>query len=275
MASKSGSSEAEPKLSLLQILWGTAKVIWRPAFWEATRKRAWLENLRDPEPDPDASWGWDVPRERAEERFKQYLAEKDPCIEQLLERMEKEDPERFPRSRFDFSIDSLVPLWAYFLEHMELEKRPRKDPNPFRDPPFRKKQFTRDTVWLQVRIAYYFGDVLVKNLPGSIWALGDAPFERYADQNTPVIRFPHKLEVNPHAVIYPMAMNAAQARWTNLDKPRPYHTTPASVIEMKRRDNTPEGLRYRYFQCKKEYEEEYDEAKALAEDEEFAGDDDD
>lgn len=108
--------------------------------------------------------------------------------------------------KLDYSPDSLIPLWKWFLKKAEIEVTPqaslqaleaqlRSAKSPFVKEVLadRAKQLSLETEYILQDIARYFGEVYVKNYPFIHWGFYSTP-KREMNVNQPVLMgFPNKI----------------------------------------------------------------------------------
>lgn len=106
----------------------------------------------------------------------------------------------------DYSPESLIPLWAWFIKNAELEKIPEEKMNDLRNQlkshnhlfvesiiAGSQHQLTMETEYLLQDIAKYFGQVFVKNYDSVHWGYYTAP-KTDAFVNCPLIMgFPNQI----------------------------------------------------------------------------------
>ena len=112
---------------------------------------------------------------QAKEYFLWYTSEIPNRIALLWEYMKQERPETEP---FDYSPESLLPLWEWYEQKIEqvpmtaeeIERRVRVFPK-YLESEIRKntKKFTDETLSLALDISIYLGEVVVKNYPHLRW----------------------------------------------------------------------------------------------------------
>lgn len=136
-------------------------------------------------------------KEEAQAYFDWYLGKIDERVDYLR---------RVTRLSLDFSPVSLVPLWAWFLRHAEIEKTPEERNTELRerlgnhDPLFAESiiagnrcQLTTETEYMIQDIAKYFGQVFVKNHACVHWGYYTSP-KWDESVNQPVIMgFPNQI----------------------------------------------------------------------------------
>ncbi len=112
---------------------------------------------------------------QAKEYFLWYTSEIPNRITLLWEYMKQERPESEP---FDYSPESLLPLWEWYEQKIEqipmtaeeIERRVRVFPK-YLESEIRKntKKFTDETLYLALDISIYLGETVIKNYPNLHW----------------------------------------------------------------------------------------------------------
>ena len=118
-------------------------------------------------------------KKEAQKYFDWYIGVLDERMEYLRE---------FTMLTLDYSSDSLVPLWSWFLKHAEIEYTPQERLNELEEElkltrnPLRgiilaenAQQFTLETEYIMHDIAMYLGEVFVKNHPSVFWGFYTTP----------------------------------------------------------------------------------------------------
>lgn len=125
----------------------------------------------------------------------------------------------------DYSPESLVSLWAWFLRKAEIEATPKAQlealkkrlieaNSPFVDTILRDrtKQFTLETEYIIRDIGMYWGEIFVNNYPSIYWDYYTKP-KRDLFVNRPLLRgFPNEIFPNKEGVAFePIYMTQVQA----------------------------------------------------------------
>jgi hypothetical protein len=130
--------------------------------------------------------------EEAQTFFQHYLGLRDSRLA-LLKRTFHETSEG-KEVDLDFSPNSLVLLWRWAAK--QLRRREYTDaellhikslPDWFEQYHLANKPLSEDTLILLNDIAYYLGEVLIRNLPNVRWQVCKTGVERYCDENQPVL----------------------------------------------------------------------------------------
>ena len=138
-----------------------------------------------------------TPRE-AKEYFEWFMDIKGERIEYL---------KQFSRLKLNYSIESLVPLWSWFLRNAEIEVTPKEQIDNFRkkleESKFpladvvlqnQTKRFTLETECIIRDIGMYWGDIFVKNHPDVNWSYFTKP-KRHLFVNRPLLTgFPNEVD---------------------------------------------------------------------------------
>lgn len=123
-------------------------------------------------------------REDARLFFDRYLNEAEPSLSLLKSSMSTAGA--WPELAFDFSVDSLVPVWEYFLAHFTTQPRAEEellgDPDWIR-PTVSKVGFTPMTKRLIAWISYYFAEVMLRCVPQARWGIAKSG----AFKNRPIL----------------------------------------------------------------------------------------
>ena len=114
------------------------------------------------------------------------------------------------RLTFDYSLESLGPLWNAFEKHMRTEKRSEKQiraenagaPEYVIEEMLRDRRYpTTGTYIIALDIAMYFGEVLARHLPGIYWGFFTRA-KKTASVNCPVLLgFAHRMNLDPTRIV--------------------------------------------------------------------------
>ena len=118
--------------------------------------------------------------------------------------------------KLDHSPDSLVPLWAWFLKHAQIEDTPAEVLTDLKNQlqiagnllidvilDEHKTRFTLETEYMMWDIAMYLGQVFVKNHPSIFWGVYTGP-KGDAFINCPVLMgFPNEIDPEKKGMPFP------------------------------------------------------------------------
>lgn len=158
---------------------------------------------------------------QAKEYFLWYKSEIPNRIALLLEYMKQEHPEAEP---FDYSPESLIPLWEWYetkieqvpMTAKEIESRVRIFPK-YLESEIRKntKKFTDKTLSLALDISIYLGEVVVKNHPHLRWNYRTRP-KREVSVYRPVIDgLNYKMTFEPTRIVFVQMLKSVEKQNIN------------------------------------------------------------
>ena len=125
----------------------------------------------------------EMTRKEARAFFNEYMARREPALAGFREKLAGFSG--LPVETFDYSVESLQPLWTHLWPQLRYPKEEQSsDQSPFwykhlfQFSPFRSPQ-DRGKFWLEPEIAelvegfaYYLGEVYIRNIPGCQWDFG-------------------------------------------------------------------------------------------------------
>lgn len=162
---------------------------------------------------------------RAKEYFLWYTSEIPNRIALLWEYMKQDRPETEP---FDYSPESLIPLWEWYetkieqvpMTAKEIESRVRIFPK-YLESEIRKntKKFTDETLSLALDISIYLGEVVVKNHPHLRWNYRTRPKREISVYRPVIDGLNYKMTLEPSRSLMVLTLEAIKER----NQPRLYH----------------------------------------------------
>lgn len=158
---------------------------------------------------------------QAKEYFLWYKSEIPNRIALLWEYMKQERPEAEP---FDYSPESLIPMWEWYetkieqvpMTAKEIESRVRIFPK-YLESEIRKntKKFTDKTLSLALDISIYLGEVVVKNHPHLRWNYRTRP-KREVSVYRPVIDgLNYKMTFEPTRIVFVQMLKSVEKQNIN------------------------------------------------------------
>lgn len=145
-------------------------------------------------------------KEQAEEYFQCHMSQVDHRIEVLARYVKKEGF----KIEFDYSPESLIPLWEWYEGHIVLEKKSRKEyrqelkqyPEWVHEDIKPTRISMKKTMVFGSDIAIYFGEVVCKNSDGKIF-WGYFTGKKLASVNRPVLMgFKGNDYMDPQTIVY-------------------------------------------------------------------------
>ena len=127
----------------------------------------------------------DMGSEQARQFFDRFLAESQPSLDLLESRM-RAAGKPWSECRFDFSSDSLVPVWDYFLAHFTTQDRSEKELADVPDwvlPTVSRVGFSPATRRMIAWIGFYFAEVILRVVPQAKWGIAKSG----AYKNQPIL----------------------------------------------------------------------------------------
>ncbi len=154
---------------------------------------------------------------QAKEYFQWHMSQIDHRI-RVLEQYILEDGGKVI---FDYSPESLVPLWEWYEDHIVVEKKTKKEykREVLEYPEWMKEYISTTKISLMktmkfgADIAIYFAEVICKNSNGKIsWGYYTKP-KRMASVNRPVIMgFKAGKDMDPQGIIYTCTLKSAEKK---------------------------------------------------------------
>lgn len=120
---------------------------------------------------------------------------------------------------FDYSLESLDPVWNYFKSHIETviksEEDMRKEmegaPEWVIESELKDRRFpSTETLIVAMDLGMYLGETLVRNFPVLYWGFIIKP-KNHVSVNRPVILgLKHKMDIDPWSVIHVMCLHVVR-----------------------------------------------------------------
>lgn len=158
---------------------------------------------------------------QAKEYFLWYKSEIPNRIALLWEYMKQERPEMEP---FDYSPESLIPLWEWYetkieqvpMTAKEIESRVRIFPK-YLESEIRKntKKFTDKTLSLALDISIYLGEVVVKNYPHLRWNYRTRPKREFSVYRPVIDGLNDKMTFEPSQVLFVLMLKSTKEQNRN------------------------------------------------------------
>lgn len=155
---------------------------------------------------------------QAKEYFLWYTSEIPNRIALLLEYMKQERPETEP---FDYSPESLLPLWEWYEQKIEqvpmtaeeIERRVKVFPK-YLESEIRKntKKFTDETLSLALDISIYLGEVIVKNHPHLRWNYRTRPKREISVYRPVIDGLNHKVTLEPSRSLFVLTLESTKEK---------------------------------------------------------------
>ena len=153
---------------------------------------------------------------QAKEYFLWYTSEIPNRIALLWEYMKQERPEAEP---FDYSPESLLPLWEWYEQKIEqvpmtaeeIERRVRVFPK-YLESDIRKntKKFTDETLSLALDISIYLGEVVVKNYPHLRWNYRTRPKREFSVYRPVIDGLNYKMTLEPTQIVFVLMLKSVK-----------------------------------------------------------------
>ena len=155
---------------------------------------------------------------QAKEYFLWYTSEIPNRIALLWEYMKQERPETEP---FDYSPESLLPLWEWYEQKIEqvpmtaeeIERRVRVFPK-YLESEIRKntKKFTDETLSLALDISIYLGEVVVKNYPHLRWNYRTRPKREISVYRPVIDGLNNKMKLEPSRSLFVLTIESTKEK---------------------------------------------------------------
>ncbi len=155
---------------------------------------------------------------QAKEYFLWYTSEIPNRIALLWEYMKHECPETEP---FDYSPESLLPLWEWYEQKIEqvpmtaeeIERQVRVFPK-YLESEIRKntKKFTDETLSLALDISIYLGEVVVKNYPHLRWNYRTRPKREISTYRPVIDGLNYKMKLEPSRSLFVLTLESTKEK---------------------------------------------------------------
>lgn len=129
---------------------------------------------------------------QAKENFEWFMSKKDERTEYLIERCSEDIGVSI--DKLDFSAESLIILWEWFLKIARIEKTPKEELEKmiegakiFGESFINYEQFTVVTKFIMIDIGIYMGECYVKNYKQLYWSYKTKP-KHGVSTNIPIIK---------------------------------------------------------------------------------------
>lgn len=158
---------------------------------------------------------------QAKEYFLWYKSEIPNRIALLWEYMKQECPEAEP---FDYSPESLIPLWEWYetkikqvpMSKKEIEYKVSIKPK-WMEENVRKitMKFTDETLSLALDISIYLGEVVVKNYPHLLWNYRTRPKREFSVYRPVIDGLNDKMMFEPSQVLFVLMLKSTKEQNRN------------------------------------------------------------
>ena len=155
---------------------------------------------------------------QAKKYFLWYTSEIPNRITLLWEHMKKDRPEA---ERFDYSPESLIPLWEWYetkiqqvpMTAKEIEYAVRKFPK-YLESEIRKNtdKFTDETLSLALDISIYLGEVVVKNYPHLRWNYRTRPKREISTYRPVIDGLNYKMTLEPSRSLFVLTLKSTKEK---------------------------------------------------------------
>ena len=155
---------------------------------------------------------------QAKEYFLWYTSEIPNRIALLWEYVKQERPETEP---FDYSPESLLPLWEWYEQKIEqvpmtaeeIERRVRVFPK-YLESEIRKntKKFTDETLSLALDISIYLGEVVVKKYPHLRWNYRTRPKREISTYRPVIDGLNNKMKLEPSRSLFVLTIESTKEK---------------------------------------------------------------
>ena len=135
-------------------------------------------------------------KKQSEAAFREYLDERGPALERLREALAADGQD--PDALLDGSVESLVPLWRWFLAHLTVFDAPGGATDPNSEPREVWPSWARheyevmhslslESLFLLDGLVSYLGDVVQQHAPEARWEIAHHRIKRYHLNKHPVL----------------------------------------------------------------------------------------
>ncbi len=158
---------------------------------------------------------------QAKEYFLWYTSEIPNRIALLWEYMKQERPEAEP---FDYSPESLLPLWEWYEQKIEQVPMTKKEIEyavkrfpKYLESEIRKntKKFTDETLSLALDISIYLGEIAVKNHPHLRWNYRTRPKREISVYRPVIDRLNYKMTLDPSRIVFVQMLKSVEEQNKN------------------------------------------------------------
>lgn len=148
----------------------------------------------------------EMTKKQAQVFFDWYISQIDYRISILLETVKKDGI----KYDFDFSVESLIPLWEWYEEKISLrnlsdkeyETRIEQYPEWMKNY-ISKTTLSSETLMYCLDIALYFAQVVViNNKPKVKWGFFTKPKNRYGVNEPTLLGFNYDIDLNPRLIVF-------------------------------------------------------------------------
>lgn len=163
----------------------------------------------------------DFTKKETEEYFQWFMATKDERIEVLKNYIEEEGNENV---KFDYTPESLIPLWDWYIEHIVMVKKSDEEIEQERSqyPDFvriREEKISYDTLQICYDISCYFGEVIIRNSEGkACWGYKTKPKNMMSVKKPVVLGFAGDHFLDAASLIPAMTWRHIEAMEENKEK---------------------------------------------------------
>lgn len=147
----------------------------------------------------------DMTPKQAKEYFEQYTGQ----IEIHLKNLKNEVCSEVGDMNFDYSPESLIPLWSWYEKKIELEEKSEDEmlEEAKRYPEWMHAYLGQTKISLQtlrycLEVALYFAEVIIRNCNGKIyWGYFTRPKNRMSVNEPTLLGFKGKMDLEPRLVV--------------------------------------------------------------------------
>ena len=161
---------------------------------------------------------FELTSKQAKEYFQWYKSEIPNRIALLWEYMKQECPEAEP---FDYSPESLIPLWEWYetkieqvpMTAKEIEYQVSKYPKWIEEE-IRKEtmKYTDETLSLALDISIYLGEIILKSYPNLYWGYRAKPKNEFSANRPVILKLVGKRAYfNPHRIVFVLMIKSSKA----------------------------------------------------------------
>lgn len=147
----------------------------------------------------------DMTKEQAQEYFEWYVEQ----IESHMERLKSEVCSEVEDMRFDYSPESLIPLWTWYEGKIKLIERTEDEisDEEKKYPEWMHAYIDRTKISLYtlrycLDVALYFAEVIIRSCNGKIyWGYFTKPKNRMSVNEPTLLGFKNKMDLEPRLVV--------------------------------------------------------------------------
>lgn len=146
----------------------------------------------------------DMNKKQAQEYFEWYIGQIDYRISLLLNNIKEDGID----TNFDYSIESLIPLWEWYerkisyrkIDESEYQLRISKHPEWMKDY-IAETDLSWETLMYCMDVALYFAEVMIRHNDNIKWGFFTKPKNRSGVNQPVLLGFKYDMDLNPRLIV--------------------------------------------------------------------------